>query len=346
MREQFLKFLCCPECRGIVLRSHSFQSKNGDIESGLVVCNSCRNWYPVIDSIPVVSASPMLTDQIKQEIRARWADAYDFSNLRDFQAVPDIEATSKTHREQIKFYDHEVSRYDSEITDTVFWQSLAKQTIQKWGATEKARTGMTLEIGCGTGASTIALAKLGCKIVALDICLAAVKVARVKVRDLKLAQSVDFIVSEAEALPFRPELFQSCIFSGALHHVSDPILVLKQISGVLSNGGAIYGHENNASAFRFIFDLLMKMKQLWHEEAGTQPLMRAAEVEHWGRQAGLRLRTESTVFLPPHLFNLLPPQITQAVMSFTNRLFGFIPWLRNQGGLLIISGTKQQVIGS
>lgn len=340
VRHDFLNSLYCPSCRSCDLKIHSFRSKVGAVESGLILCRSCGVWYPVVDSIPVVSITPVIVEKWKQALRSQWAHAFNFSDLKETACSAKNDKASSAQQEQIEFYDHEASRYDSEITNTVFWRSFSKQTIHKWGTGTHARAGMILEIGCGTGASTAALAGLGCRIVALDICLTAAKVARDKIRKLQLADAVDFIVSEAESLPFRPELFQSCIFSGVLHHVSSPALVLKQISRVLASGGVLYGHENNASAFRFLFDLLMKMKRLWHEEAGTHPLMDSEDVKEWGKQAGLDIRAESMVFLPPHFFNLFSQPSAERLLLFTNRILGMIPWVKDQGGLLIISGTK------
>ncbi|MFH0984003.1 MAG: methyltransferase domain-containing protein [Candidatus Omnitrophota bacterium] len=340
MKVSFLQYLQCPHCRSVDLKVHSFRNSGEEIENGMIVCNACRVWYPVVDGIPVVSKTPVLVDKWKKAVRAQWGQNYDFSSLKEPLATAEDAKASEDQGAQIEFYDHEADRYDEEITDTTFWRAFAKQTIHAWGATTEAKAGVILEVGCGTGASTAALAGLGCRIVALDICLTTAKRAREKIRRLGLDPAVDFIVSEAEDLPFRPGLFKSSVFSGVLHHVSDPIRVLKQISGVLCEGGTIYGHENNASAFRFLFDLLMKMKQLWHEEAGTHPLMKAAQVQAWGKQAGLRVKAKSLVFLPPHFFNLFPRSLAEGLLSFSNFMFGWVPWFKDQGGLLILSGTK------
>lgn len=340
MKASFLKYLQCPHCRSVELKVHSFRDVGGEIESGMIICGSCRVWYPVVDGIPVISKTPVLVDKWKKAIRAEWGRDFDFSTFKEpLLSVADAKA-SEDQEAQIEFYDHEADRYDEEITDTTFWRAFSKQTVHAWGVTPEAKAGVILEVGCGTGASTAALAGLGCRIVALDICLSTAKRAREKIRQRGLDAAVDFIVSEAEDLPFRPGLFKSSVFSGVLHHVSDPVRVLQQISAVLSEGGTIYGHENNASAFRFLFDLLMKMKQLWHEEAGTHPLMKAAEVKAWGKQAGLSVKVKSLVFLPPHFFNLFPQVLTEKLLSFSNILFGWIPWFKDQGGLLILTGTK------
>lgn len=340
MNTRLIHALKCPDCQGVDLKTHAFQLAGDETENGMIICNSCHSWYPIVDSIPVVSVTPVVVDKWKQALRLKWGESFDFSSLKDTGSVPASSKAASAQQEQIEFYDQEANRYDAEITDTIFWRSFTKQTVHEWGASEKTRAGLVLEVGCGTGASTVALAKLGCRIVALDICLTAAKVAQAKIRDLGLSHAVDFIVSEAEALPFRPGLFQSCIFSGVLHHVSNPVEVLKQISSILSEGGEIYGHENNASAFRFIFDLLMKMNPLWHEEAGAHPLLESKKTKEWGRDAGLDIRTQSLVFLPPHFFNLFPQPLAETLLKLTNGFFGWIPWLKDQGGLMIISGTK------
>ena len=41
--------------------------------------------------------------------------------------------------------------------------------------------------------------------------------------------------------------------------------------------------------FRSIFDLCMRLTPLWHEEAGAQPLISAAELRQWFADTGVLL---------------------------------------------------------
>lgn len=340
MREKFLDLLICPQCQKTDLKVHSFQSENGVIKTGLILCAGCRSWYPVVDFIPVVSLDPALLGTLKREIPSVWGHQFDFSKLRNSEEENSPTRSSSAFQEQIAFYDHEAVHYDGEITDTTFWRSVTNQTVCKWGSSRAAKGGLILEVGCGTGATTAQLAKQGHRLVALDICLTAAKRAYAKIRELSLDSSVDFIVCEAETAPFRRGVFDAAVFSGVLHHVSNPPRVLTQISKSLVTGGVIFGYENNASAFRFLFDLLMKIKQLWHEEAGAHPVMEADALKEWGRQAGLHMNIRSSVFLPPHFFENISQPAAEKILVALDRFFGLIPWFKDQGGLLIISGTK------
>ncbi|HRY85804.1 MAG TPA: methyltransferase domain-containing protein [Candidatus Omnitrophota bacterium] len=340
MKTRLLRYLRCPHCQSAELGSHAFKTHDSEIESGLIICQTCRVWYPITETIPIVSTNPLLVEEIKKEMRAVWGHEFDFKNLVTSRNAASDQTFALTQREQIEHYNEEAVRYDAEIADTVFWRSVVDQTICQWARSEKVREGIILEIGCGTGASTVKLAKMGCRLIALDICLTAAKRALAKVRDQGLGENVDLLVTEAESLPFRHDIFTASVFTGVLHHVASPSQVLKEMSRVLKSGGWVYGHENNASAFRFLFDLMMKMKQLWHEEAGTHPLLESKKTKEWGRQAGLDIQTDSIVFLPPHFFNLLSQRTAQKLLRMTNKFFGWIPWLKDQGGLLIISGIK------
>jgi len=46
------------------------------------------------------------------------------------------------------------------------------------------------------------------------------------------------------------------------------------------------------------------------------------------------------VFLPPHLLNLLSPRLAGGLIRATDRVAGAVPLLRENGGLILVEGTK------
>lgn len=339
MRKRILEYLRCPACSAPAWNCEAFEMTQDEVLTGRIICRSCGSWYPIVDAIAVVSTNLLLIKDGKDQLRSDWGHTYRFAADPLGDVIPPSNI-AKLQQVQIEHYNKEARRYDREVSDSVFWRAVSALTVEQWGKESLFRNGITLEIGCGTGASTVQLAKQGCRVVAMDISLEAVKLARAKIQRLGSGEYVDFLVSEAESLPFSDGVFQSSIFTGVLHHVTSPEAVLKEISRTLCPAGVVCGYENNASAFRFLFDFLMKFKQLWHEEAGVHPMMLAKTFRKWGRQAGLDVTARSSVFLPPHFLNLFCLSIAKWLLAATDRFFGWIPWLKNQGGLLIISGVR------
>jgi ubiquinone/menaquinone biosynthesis C-methylase UbiE len=96
-----------------------------------------------------------------------------------------------------------------------------------------------LDVGCGTGAFTGRLAAIGLGGIGIDLSKSSVRKASSKFPD------VDFVVADAENLPFRADLFDVVIFSGVLHHLASMGDALKESHRVLKSGGRIFTYDPN-----------------------------------------------------------------------------------------------------
>jgi ubiquinone/menaquinone biosynthesis C-methylase UbiE/uncharacterized protein YbaR (Trm112 family) len=338
MRQELLNWIRCAKCNRSSFHIESFNVQEGETYSGIIICDSCKAWYPIVESIPIISINPVLVREEKAHIQRNFATEYDFSSLlsTEEESIPERE---RLQRHQIEHFTHETENYDRTVANTVFWQSVAANTAWRWGTNGKKYKAI-LEVGCGTGLATIPLLKTVNTVVAVDICFSAIKKAQDTIKSLKLDKQAYFVCSEAEQLPFLDKSFEAAIFTGMLHHVAEPAQVVKEMGRILTEGGSLFGCENNYSIFRPIFDFLMRLIPLWEEEAGVEPLIKSAEVKNWGNAGRVAIKTKTSVFLPPHLFNLVPLSFAKQLLFMTDRLFGLIPFLRNHGGLIIISGEK------
>ena len=52
-----------------------------------------------------------------------------------------------------------------------------------------------------------------------------------------------------------------------------PTATCREVERVLKPHGVYFGRENSQFAFRVVFDLLQKLRSLWHEEAGPKALI-------------------------------------------------------------------------
>ncbi|WP_345376120.1 bifunctional demethylmenaquinone methyltransferase/2-methoxy-6-polyprenyl-1,4-benzoquinol methylase UbiE [Frondihabitans cladoniiphilus] len=90
-----------------------------------------------------------------------------------------------------------------------------------------------LDIAAGTGTSSAAIAKSGAEVVALDFSAGMVEVGR------KRQPAIEFIVGDAEKLPFGDDEFDAVTISFGLRNVNKPKTALAEMFRVLKPGGRL-----------------------------------------------------------------------------------------------------------
>lgn len=144
-----------------------------------------------------------------------------------------------------------------------------------------------------------------------------------------------FFVADGEFLSFKDESFAFVQTFGALHHLPNPAQAIKDIVRILQPGGIYFGVENNKTALRWIFDLMMKIKPLWVEEAGAEPLISGKMLRDWAAGLPAEVYCETSVFLPPHLFNMVRLVTARRLLDWSDRTCLHVPWLKSNGGQLV-----------
>jgi 2-polyprenyl-3-methyl-5-hydroxy-6-metoxy-1,4-benzoquinol methylase len=106
-------------------------------------------------------------------------------------------------------------------------------------AVEPIRGARVLEIGCGTGSSTVALAEGGADVTAIDVDEAPVAVARERCR--LYGTTATFVIANAAQLPegLRGQQFRHIIFYASLEHMTlaERLAAMKATWDMLPNGG-------------------------------------------------------------------------------------------------------------
>ncbi len=95
-----------------------------------------------------------------------------------------------------------------------------------------------LEIGCGIGIDTVALAQRDFEITAIDLTSAAIEVARRRIDRLGL--QIDYRVGNCEQLEFEDHSFDLVYSFGVIHHTPDIRRAVNEIHRVLKPGGRAY----------------------------------------------------------------------------------------------------------
>jgi demethylmenaquinone methyltransferase/2-methoxy-6-polyprenyl-1,4-benzoquinol methylase len=114
-----------------------------------------------------------------------------------------------------------------------------------------------LDVACGTGLVTLALAQRGCEVVGLDQSDAMLEVAQSGLaRAGGLGTRVSFVVGQAEALPFEDGEFDALSFTYLLRYVDDRVATMRELARVVKPGGRL-------GMVEFAVPRLAPMRALW-----------------------------------------------------------------------------------
>lgn len=106
----------------------------------------------------------------------------------------------------------------------------------------RVRPGMrALELGCGSGWLTLALAQAGADATGIDISEGALNIAREYATSLDdLPGSVRYEVADLNALSLPPETYDLVVIKGTLHHLINMPQVIAEIQRALKTGGLLW----------------------------------------------------------------------------------------------------------
>ncbi len=152
--------------------------------------------------------------------------------------VPRTSPARKEHA--LELFEGLPARYDEMGAALSFFQDprWRREMVATVGAGSGDRV---LDVAAGTGLVTRALVRrYGCRVVALDQSEAMLGRARSKLqRDRALAERVELVLGEAEALPFADSEFDHLTFTYLLRYVDDPAATLRELARVVLPGGRV-----------------------------------------------------------------------------------------------------------
>ena len=158
-----------------------------------------------------------------------------------------------------------------------------------------------LDVGCGGGLLSEALARAGAQVTAIDLAPELVKVARL--HGLESGVKVDYQVKAVEALAEeRPGSFDAITCMEMLEHVPDPAAIIAACAQLLRPGGRLFLSTLNRTPAAFALAIVGAeyvaglLPKGTHHYAG---FIRPAELAAWLRAAGLQLEDLSGLFYDP-----------------------------------------------
>lgn len=147
-----------------------------------------------------------------------------------------------------------------------------------------------LDIGCGGGILTEAMADAGAVVTGIDMAEGPLAVARL--HQAESGAAVDYRQTTAEDLAeAEPGRFDVVTCLEMLEHVPDPAEVVRSCLELAKPGGHVFFSTINRNPKSFLFAIVGAEYVLKLLPAGTheyQKFIRPSELDEWARQAGLR----------------------------------------------------------
>ncbi|MDC7805303.1 bifunctional 2-polyprenyl-6-hydroxyphenol methylase/3-demethylubiquinol 3-O-methyltransferase UbiG [Luteimonas sp BLCC-B24] len=158
-----------------------------------------------------------------------------------------------------------------------------------------------LDVGCGGGLLSEAMAKLGARVTAIDLAEDLVKVATL--HSLESGVQVDYLVQSVEALAAeRPGSYDIVTCMEMLEHVPDPAAILQACATLLKPGGHLFVSTLNRTPAAFALAIVGAEYVARLLPRGTHQyasFIRPSELGSWLRAAGLQLDDVSGLMYEP-----------------------------------------------
>ena len=206
-------------------------------------------------------------------------------------------------------FDHEHQRYrDSRYT------RFGPQLVEQWLAdvqlpAEYFRNKLVLDVGCGSGRWTFALASLGATVVAVDFTNAGVEVTN---QGTGQFENVSVLQADIFNLPLRPESFDFVVSWGVLHHTRDTRAAFERVHPLVRRGGQLYVmiYERHSPVKFFFTNLIRRF------------LRRLPEDQRYQACGWFLIKNRLLYKLLAHLFICAPYPEPSDPLEITTRQFG------------------------
>jgi SAM-dependent methyltransferase/uncharacterized protein YbaR (Trm112 family) len=228
-----LSRLVCPSCRG-PLTLEQFSVRRERVGEGVLLCASCRTWYPISGGVPVLL-------DFSGAFHSRFARerADELRGLAPY-GPPRGEPRPGEAAVQERFTDEWEPTSGGELSFTYSPQELEQLNSRvwlKWVQRDRREIASVLDAGCGIGREALALhAVTGAQVFGVDLNLALIGSAAVR----EAPPGVHFVIASLFALPFTAASFDLVYSQGVLHHTHSTEEAFRAIAAYADEDGFLF----------------------------------------------------------------------------------------------------------
>ena len=195
-------------------------------------------------------------------------------------------------RNDQRIYNQETTWWSTEDDDLKPLRRLAPARMAFLKRTCDWDNQTVLDVGCGGGFMSEAMAKLGAKVTGIDRAQGAIEAARAHARESGL--TIQYDQGSADSLPYADASFERVVCTDVLVHVPHPERVIQEIRRVLKPGGTFFFSAINRNPFAtFVMitlgeDLLRLVPEGTHD---PKTFIKPRELKHMLTSVGLSAHT-------------------------------------------------------
>ena len=245
-------------------------------------------------------------------------------------------------RRDIEFHRETAASYDEEVTrEYAIYHTYSLEPFLDEIAARRGQV-RALDVGCGTGVVTLALARREFDVVGVDHSPEMLAIAQDKAEKAGLSARCRFERGDVRSLRFADAEFGCVTCQGLLHHLEELEPCLAEMERVLEPGGSFYISEpcRDETVLKRVLLALQRTfrPRRWskgaHVPESVEAPIASVELRRALDRLGLDYELEYLTHLPP-LRRRLPDRpylVATRILSF--------PWRRRMGDLLFVYGKK------
>lgn len=221
MKTSFLKFIRCPICNN-EFDLEIFKENDVEIETGILTCKNCRFSTAITEGI--VNLLFNLDNDTLKETKLHIIDREEMfkKELNSYSLEEAEKRWAYMEQDSSKDYGKQIKK--------IFNKTIKDSKLNK--------NDVILDLGAGTCWSTAQLAKIGKYCIAVDLCKP-IKLELSKILIKKEGVFFERCMCNMMQLPFADECIDAVTSVASLHHVTNLLDAMHEISRILTDGGKL-----------------------------------------------------------------------------------------------------------